>query len=166
MLLVGLCVRSQLAQPSAGLSLRKVEGPDCNGGQSGPSAGVPPTRWTDEASSQRPNFDGTRSEPKDLKTAASVRLFQRIAKKICLPRRRAFNHRWARTRKGFFGKVAGISGGGHMRIRSFYWSQADEKTFKKWKLGMLIFYLCISGLIAASIVTASLITSVPQYAAK
>jgi hypothetical protein len=53
-----------------------------------------------------------------------------------------------------------------MHIRRSYWSQADEKTFKQWKLGMLVFYLCVSGLIAVSVVTASLITSVAQYAAK
>jgi hypothetical protein len=53
-----------------------------------------------------------------------------------------------------------------MRIRRSFWSQADENTFKKWKLGVLIFYLSVSGLVAASIVVASLITSVPQYAAK
>jgi hypothetical protein len=53
-----------------------------------------------------------------------------------------------------------------MRIRRLYWSQEDEKTFKKWKLGVLIFYLCISGITAVSIVVAGSITSVPQYAAK
>jgi hypothetical protein len=53
-----------------------------------------------------------------------------------------------------------------MRLRRLHWSQVDEKTFKKWKLGVLIFHLFISGIIAVPIVVANLITSVPQYAAK
>jgi hypothetical protein len=53
-----------------------------------------------------------------------------------------------------------------MRIRRSNWSQEDEKTFKNWKRGALIFYLCISGLVALSIVIPSLITSAPQYAGR
>jgi hypothetical protein len=53
-----------------------------------------------------------------------------------------------------------------MRIRRSFLSREDEKTFKNWQLGVLTFYLCISGLIAVSIVISSLITSVPQYAAR
>jgi hypothetical protein len=65
-----------------------------------------------------------------------------------------------------FRKGGSISEGGHMRIRRSFLSREDEKTFKNWQLEVLTFYLCISGLIAVSIVISSLITSVHQYAAR
>jgi hypothetical protein len=52
-----------------------------------------------------------------------------------------------------------------MRIRTSDWSQRDKKTLKKWKVGVFVFYLCVGGLVAVSIVISNLSTGVAQYAA-